>query len=215
MGAAVASQARRHGAAVLWCPTGRSAATKQRAQDAGLVAVDSVTELVERSKILICLCPPAHAEDVAEQVATFGFAGIYVEANAISPARIQRIATLLKPNATVVDACVIGSPPSDTKATRLYLSGANSAVDAVAGLFAGTSVQAQPLTGGVGKASALKLAYSSYQKASRVLSAIAHALAAEHGVQDELLDIASLRTANYLTDRKIAPRSSRPWQHRR
>ena len=32
MGAAIAAQARRVGATVLWCPAGRSAATKQRAR---------------------------------------------------------------------------------------------------------------------------------------------------------------------------------------
>src|SRR4029453_14548807 len=68
MGAAIAAQARRVGATVLWCPAGRSAATKQRAQDADLLAVESLTELVDRSDILICLCPPAHADVVTEQV---------------------------------------------------------------------------------------------------------------------------------------------------
>jgi 3-hydroxyisobutyrate dehydrogenase-like beta-hydroxyacid dehydrogenase len=214
MGAAIAARARRVGATVLWCPAGRSAATKQRAQDADLLAVESLTELVDRSDILICLCPPAHADVVTEQVPALGFTGIYVEANAISPTRTLRIAALLAGSGcTVVNASVIGSPPSTTKTTRLYLSGAESAVDAVAGLFAGTSVQALPLAGGVGKASALKLAYSSCQKASRVLAAVAHALATEHSVQDELLDVASLRPASYLTETEYTSKvAARAWR---
>lgn len=36
MGVVFADQTRRNGATVLWCPAGRSTATKRRAQDAGL-----------------------------------------------------------------------------------------------------------------------------------------------------------------------------------
>jgi len=37
---------------VLWCPAGRSQATQQRAEDAGLVAAESMAELVDRSALL-------------------------------------------------------------------------------------------------------------------------------------------------------------------
>jgi hypothetical protein len=62
---------------VLWASEGRSAATRQRA--AAFRDVGTVRELVAESELVISLCPPAIAEDVAGEVAAEGFDGIYVE----------------------------------------------------------------------------------------------------------------------------------------
>jgi hypothetical protein len=66
----------------------------------------------------------------------------------------------------------------------LYLSGDATGVPE---LFAGTALDVVVLTGAVGVASALKIAYASYQKTTWALAAVSHALAAAHGVGDELL----------------------------
>ncbi|MFI2347151.1 DUF1932 domain-containing protein [Streptomyces sp. NPDC019443] len=69
------------------------------------------------------------------------------------------------------------------------------------------------MAGGVGKASALKLAYSSYQKTSRALAAVAYALANNHGLEDELLDIAKGRTTSYLAETAYIPKvAARAWR---
>ncbi|MFE8948163.1 DUF1932 domain-containing protein [Streptomyces sp. NPDC007856] len=122
-------------------------------------------------------------------------------------------AILLRSGATVVDGSVIGSPPSNSKRPRFYLSGPAEALPAVLGLFDGSSVQARALSGGVGQAPALKLSYSSYQKASRALAAVAYALASDHGVEGELLDIAAGRTTSYLTETTYFPKvAARSWR---
>ena len=72
---------------VLWASEGRSEATTERAE--GFTDVGTVRELVAASEIVISLCPPAIAEDVAGEVAAEGLDGIYVEANAIAPERVQ------------------------------------------------------------------------------------------------------------------------------
>ncbi|MEU5343635.1 hypothetical protein AB0H18_22800 [Streptomyces sp. NPDC020766] len=98
---------------VLWCPDGRSDTTRRRAEHGGLEA-EALPELISRSDVLLSLCPPAAAEDTAAQVAVLGMAGvgtIYVEANAVSPSRVQRIANRLAPM-PVIDAAVVGSPLS-------------------------------------------------------------------------------------------------------
>ncbi|WP_330358599.1 DUF1932 domain-containing protein [Streptomyces chartreusis] len=83
----------------------------------------------------------------------------------------------------------------------------------VARLFDGSTVQARPLPGGIGQASALKLSYSSYQKASRVLAAVAYALASDHGVEAELLNIADRRTTSYLAETAYFPKvAARSWR---
>ncbi|MEV0170822.1 DUF1932 domain-containing protein [Streptomyces sp. NPDC050803] len=214
MGAAVAAQARRSGAEVLWCPAGRSASSKERAERYGLTPVRALSEMTERADIILSLCPPAVAEDVARAVAACSYARIYVDGNAVSPATMANISAIVqRSGAVVVDGSVIGSPPSDSKSPRLYLSGPADALPPVTRLFTGTAVQAIALTGGIGQASALKLSYSSYQKASRALAAVAYALASDHGVEAELLDIAQGRTTSYLAETAYFPKvAARSWR---
>jgi 3-hydroxyisobutyrate dehydrogenase-like beta-hydroxyacid dehydrogenase len=214
MGGAVAAQARSSGAEVLWCPEGRSSATKERALQYGLTAVSSVGELTERAEVILSICPPAYAEDVAVEVGAHSFTGTYVDGNAIAPASMARINAILgRTGATVIDGSVIGSPPSASRSTRLYLSGPCEALALVASLFAGSSVQARLLPGGIGRASALKLSYSSYQKASRVLAAVSYALARDYGVEEELLDIAQGRATSYLSETGYIPKvAARSWR---
>lgn len=214
MGAAFGAQLCARGHIVLWCPDGRSDATRRRAEGAGLVP-EVLPELLSRSDVLLSLCPPAAAEETAAQVAELGVAGaeaIYVEANAIAPSRVVSIADRLTPM-PVVDAAVVGSPPVGGKSPTLYLSGAGAQTDRIAELFVGTDVRPHILGDSVGKASALKLAYSSYQKVSRVLAAVAYGAAESYGVADELLVIAAKRTRSYLVETDYIPKAAaRAWR---
>ncbi|NUR03535.1 MAG: NAD(P)-dependent oxidoreductase [Streptomyces sp.] len=214
MGSAFGAQLRASGHIVLWCPDGRSDATLRRAERAGLEAA-ALPELVSRSDVLLSLCPPAAAEETAGQVAEFGMseAGtIYVDANAVSPSRVVSIADRLAPM-PVIDAAVVGSPPVGGKSPTLYLSGAVEQADRIAEFFAGTDVRTHVLGDSIGKASALKLAYSSYQKVSRVLAAVAYGAADTYGVADELLVIAAKRTRSYLVETDYIPKTAaRAWR---
>jgi 3-hydroxyisobutyrate dehydrogenase-like beta-hydroxyacid dehydrogenase len=213
MGAAVAACATDNAAAVLWCEAGRSPASAERADQAGLTPVSTLSELLDRSDIVLSLCPPAAAEDLARDVAGHGFTGVYLEANAINPERSQRIAALLEPTATVVDGGVIGSPPVRGKTPTLYLSGPPAATLRIETLFAGSAVRTEVLGDTVGKASALKLSYAAYQKTSRVLVALAIGMAREHGVDQELLQVASRRTDSYLSEPEyVAKTAARAWR---
>lgn len=213
MGAAVAACAAGNAAAVLWSSTGRSRVTVARAERFGLVRVPTLRDLLERSDVVISLCPPAAAEDVASGVAEAGFTGLYVEANAISPERSMQIAELLGAVATVVDGAVIGSPPVGGKTPTLYLSGPAAALARVEKLFEETDVRVKVLGSEVGQASALKLAYTSFQKTSRVLVALALAMAREHGVDQELADVAARRTGSYLSEPEYVTKvAARAWR---
>lgn len=89
--------------------------------------------------MVISLCPPVAVEETANSVRACGFTGVFVEANAISPERADRIAAgMAGHRARVVDGCVIGLPPVGSVATHLYPSGEESAVATVAELFTGT-----------------------------------------------------------------------------
>ncbi|WP_322974612.1 DUF1932 domain-containing protein [Actinacidiphila epipremni] len=213
MGAAVGAQLHARGHVVLWCPDGRSAATRERADGAGFEPA-GLAELVFRSDVVLSLCPPAAAEQTAADVAAVvaGATAIYVEANAVSPLRMSGIAECLAPM-PVVDAAVVGSPPTGGKTPMLYLAGAGEQTDQIVELFAGTEVRTQVLGENLGAASALKLAYTSYQKVSRVLAAVAYGAADAYGVGDELLAIAAQRTRSYLVETDYIPKTAtRAWR---
>jgi 3-hydroxyisobutyrate dehydrogenase-like beta-hydroxyacid dehydrogenase len=191
MGARVAAQAVAAGARVWWLPQGRSAATRERAEECGLRPAAGPTELAGRCAVVLSVCPPAAALDVAGQVAAAGFDGVYVDANAVSPARVAQIAEVFAgTGARLVDGGIAGPPPRVVGTTRLYLSGDAPSVEEVQRLFAGTLLTPVALAGPVGRASALKLAFAAYNKISYALAAEASALAASHGVLDDLRDLA-------------------------
>jgi 3-hydroxyisobutyrate dehydrogenase-like beta-hydroxyacid dehydrogenase len=171
MGAAVGHAVRGE---VLWASEERSEATRSRA--AGFEDVGSVAELVDASEIVLSICPPAIAEEVAEQVFALGFEGIYVEANAISPARMRRIAKL---GSRVVDGSIIGA-----KEINLYLAGMHA--PQVAELFPDGEVRAIDLGAEIGAASALKMAFGGWNKIGIALTAQAHEIARAYGVAEWL-----------------------------
>lgn len=209
MGAAVGAQLVEGGHRVTWCPAGRSEATATRAKTAGLRPVGSLTELLAGSEVVLSICPPAGASDVAEEIARTGFNGIFVEGNAINPARCNGIATRLHAiGATVVDGSIIGPPPGVTdgveRRARVYLSGPRAAVDTVVQLLSGGLIEPRRIDERIGSASALKMAYGSFQKSSRALAAVCHALADEHGVTEHLLAEARALGGNALANRDAA-----------
>lgn len=200
MGGGIAAQAVANSAAVLWVPAGRSETTAARAAAGGLTPVSTVAELVQRANIILSICPPMFAEAVAAELGEHDVAGrIVVEANPVTSQQLDRIAKNL-PGATLIDGAIIGSVPGTGKRPALYVAGPSEATAALETLFAGTDVIVRDLGSDVGKASALKSAYSIFQKGSRVLAALAHALGDEHGVKDELLKLALQRKGSYLSE---------------
>jgi hypothetical protein len=127
------------------------------------------------------ICPPHAALDVAQGAS--GFAGTYVDANAISPETARAIARL---HGRYVDGGIVGPPPLRPGATRLYLSGTEA--ESIAGLFADTDVDARVISAEPGAASALKAAYAGWTKGSAALLLTQRALARAEGVEDVLLE---------------------------
>jgi len=164
---------------VLWASDGRSGETAARAREGRFFDVGSVERLVAESDLILSVCPPGIAEEVARSVAADGFEGVYVEANAISPDRAQRIAS--ETRLRLVDGGII----SRTR-INLYVSGDEADLDTVARLFDGSDVDAIPLPGGVGAASALKMAFGGWNKIGVLLTAQAHAIARAYGVAEAL-----------------------------
>jgi 3-hydroxyisobutyrate dehydrogenase-like beta-hydroxyacid dehydrogenase len=203
MGAAVGQCLAAAGHRVLWVPSGRSPASAARAEAAGLTSVDGgLAELVRSAEVIMSVCPPHAALDTARQVAAAGFGGLYLDANAISPATAREVAGIVADGgADGVDGGIIGTPPVAPGFIRLYLSGPRAGE--VRDLFEGAPVDARVVDhgglsgagqdgsaagiGAVGAASAVKMAYASWTKGSAALLLAARALARAQGVEDVLL----------------------------
>jgi 3-hydroxyisobutyrate dehydrogenase-like beta-hydroxyacid dehydrogenase len=184
MGAAVGRGLAQLGHPVLWAAAGRSADTTARAAAAGLTDAGTIAAVVARAEVILSVCPPHAALDVAWAV--HGFAGLYVDANAISPGTAREVAQMItESGGRYVDGGIIGPPPVDPGATRLYLSGADAAQ--VARLFAGTPLDARVIDGPATAASAVKMAYAGWTKGTAALLLAVRALAREQGVEDALL----------------------------
>jgi 3-hydroxyisobutyrate dehydrogenase-like beta-hydroxyacid dehydrogenase len=176
MGAAIGGRLTRAGREVLWASEGRSEATAARARAAGLRDVGTAAELAARSELVLSICPPHAALDVARAVGDFG--GLYVDANAVSPGTAAEIRPLV---GRYVDGGIIG-PPSDP---RVYLSGAEAKT--VAKVFAGTGLATPVLGEDPVAASALKMAYAGWTKGSAALLLTVRAAARAYGVEDALI----------------------------
>ena len=151
MGAALGAVLRDADTTVLWASEGRSGDTAGRAARAGLEDAGTVRDLARRADVILAVCPPHAARVVLDAAGDFD--GIYVDANAVSPATARSLDAR-----RFVDGGIVGPPPGPDRPVRLYLSGAEA--DSVAGLFAGTVVDARVVSAEPGDASAVKMAYA-------------------------------------------------------
>jgi 3-hydroxyisobutyrate dehydrogenase-like beta-hydroxyacid dehydrogenase len=180
MGAAVGGTLKSVGHDVLCATQARSGQTAERARRHGLVDVRTISDLLVRSEIVLSICPPHAAREVAEQCA--GFGGIFVDANAVSPATAREIGAGFE---HFVDGGIIGPPPKRPGLTRLYLAGAEAS--AVATLFKGTSLDVRIVSEEPGRASALKMAYAAWTKGTTALVLACRGLARVEGIEGALL----------------------------
>jgi 3-hydroxyisobutyrate dehydrogenase-like beta-hydroxyacid dehydrogenase len=185
MGAAVGGCLVSTGHTVLWDPAGRSRASTGRALGAGLSGED-MAAVVSRSAVILSICPPHAALDVARQVADAGYGGVYVDANAISVATATEVASVVAAGgAGYVDGGIIGPPPEAPGHTRLYLSGERA--EQVRALFARSALDARIAEGSPFAASAVKIAYAAWTKGTSALLLTIRALARAEGVEQTLL----------------------------
>ncbi len=180
MGASLAAAARKAGHRVVVALRGRSAATKDRADAAGVEDLGELARLGAESDVIASVCPPHAAADVLEAALAAGFGGLYLDANAIAPATARALARRCQGRVRFVDGGIIGPPATP----RFHLSGPDA--EAVAGCFDAEPVRVQVVSGEVGAASALKMAFAAWTKGSGALLAATFALASAEGVEDAL-----------------------------
>jgi 3-hydroxyisobutyrate dehydrogenase-like beta-hydroxyacid dehydrogenase len=186
MGAAIGTGLVARGHRVLWASAGRGAATRRRAEACGLEDAGTLERAVQTADIVFSVCPPHAALDLARAVAACGFAGVYVDANAVAAETTRALGRVVEAaGASYVDAGIIGPPPIPGASVRLYLCGGRAGE--IAPLFEGHIMQAIVLDGPVGAASALKVCYAAWNKGATALLGGIRALAEAEGVDAALL----------------------------
>jgi 3-hydroxyisobutyrate dehydrogenase-like beta-hydroxyacid dehydrogenase len=186
MGSAVGATLVGGGARVLWASEGRSPATRARAAEIALEDAGTLAAVAKASRVILSVAPPHGAVDLARAVAALGFRGLYVDANAVAPDTARHIGRIVEgAGATFVDGGIIGPATRKPGAARIYLSGP-SARD-VAALFASGPVEAVVVDGPAGAASAVKVAFAGWNKASQALLAAIRAFAMAEGVDEAIL----------------------------
>lgn len=187
MGTSIGAALSGRGSDVVWASAGRSAATRARAESDGLIDVGSMEALVDRCDTIISVCPPADALTVARDVAAFGFAGVYLDANAVAPETARTIAAVVgKVGAIALDGAIIGPPARHQGLTVLYLSGNRERSGAIAALFDAGPLETHHVGDEPGAASAVKMAFAAWTKGTSALLLAIRALAETEGVADGL-----------------------------
>ena len=188
MGAGIGQRLRERGARVITSLAGRSAASAQRAERAGLVAASSDDEIVA-ADILLSVVPPKDAAGLAARlkpaIVRAAKKPIYVDCNAVAPQTATEIGAILQGSgAHYVDGGIIGAPPTPTTAgARLYVSGEH-ARDVLR--LNNYGLDTRFLDGPIGAASALKMSYAGITKGFTAVSAFMMLGATRAGCAAEL-----------------------------
>ena len=213
MGISLAASAQNTGHTVCWASNGRSSETRDRADQFNLVDMVSLSSLCQNCSVLISICPPHAAEDLANQVLSYNYRGVYVDANAISPGRVKRIdQAMTEAGVTFLDGGIIGPPAWKPGRTWLHLSG--NTPEQVAECFSSGPLETEIVGSTIGKASALKMCYAALTKGTTALMCAILLASEAYGVRDALetqwnQDGSAFTTETHQRVRNTAPKAWR------
>lgn len=193
MGSAIGRRLREYGARVTTSLLGRSTASTRRVERAGLEVRNDDQQLIADAGFLLSIVPPAQAYSVAERfhelLRRAPAKPIYVECNAVSPATVRRIASLLDDTKCgFIDAGIIGGPPParrepGTRRTSIYASGKDAELLkrlAIHGL------EIELLDEQIGSASAFKMCYGALTKGLTAFGSVIIRAASRHDLASAL-----------------------------
>lgn len=173
MGSAVGRVLVEHGYRVITSLDGRSPHSHRLASLARIEDAGSLEAMIGAADVLFSIMPPAAAEDFSMSVAgaipvTGRPSLLYVDCNAISPARTQRIGNIITAaGGRYIDGGIIGAAPGASKqAPRFYVSGPD------AGMLRelhDKGIEVVTMGDQIGRASAIKMTFAALTKGSNAL----------------------------------------------
>lgn len=185
MGIFVAATLKRSGHEVLWLSEGRSPSSRDRAEEHSLREISSLSEFCQQAELIVSVCPPHGAEELAQSVLDEHFQGAFIDCNPLTPRRVELLGESFNSRQIpFTDGGIIGNPDWENETTMLYLSG--PAAEQQTSLFKEGPLQVTSLDDKIGRASALKLSYAAYTKGGTALISAILALAESHGVREVL-----------------------------
>ena len=198
MGHAVARVLVDRGLPVIACLDGRSERSRERAASAGIEAVPTLADVARRAGLFLSILPPAHAREMARQVAATGEPITYVDCNAVSPATAVAIgATAEEAGLTFIDAGIVGPPPLKEGTTRFYASGERVEEFAELSRY---GLDVRVVGGEIGQASGLKMCYASQTKGRYAIFIESLVAARRLGCYDLLVEELKMSQAATLAD---------------
>jgi 3-hydroxyisobutyrate dehydrogenase-like beta-hydroxyacid dehydrogenase len=196
---------------VLWVGAGRSFDTRERATVVGFVEAGTLADLLNQSDVVISVCPPHAATEVARAVAQIrSDSFLYVDANTIAPGTVREISRLFGPN-VVVDATLTGAPGADN--LTIWVSGERKSE--VCELFGGTRIVCRTVGNDIGQASAFKICAGLRSKVIPAIWATLIEAAAVAGPEVEYAVREHLGDIGYDLDReaaRVAERAPKAWR---
>jgi 3-hydroxyisobutyrate dehydrogenase-like beta-hydroxyacid dehydrogenase len=184
MGSAVGARLTEQGCKVLTSLKGRSAASRARAEAAGMT--DATDTEITGADMILSIVPPGDALALAERLAP-AMAGaaakpLYVDCNAVSPQTVRAIAAVVEgAGAPFVDAGIVGGPPQAGYTPVIYASGPEA--PRFAALNA-NGLDILVMDGPVGQASALKMCYAGLTKGLHAVGVAVIRGAIEAGIEE-------------------------------
>lgn len=162
MGHIVAKVLIHHGMPVITCLEERSEQSRERAVAAGIEEVSTLAEVVQQADLFLSILPPVFAHDMAQKVIATGEKITYVDCNAVSPKTAIGIGqALAAEGCNMVDAGIIGPPPSREGMTRFYASGEQMELFTALGDF---GLDIRVVGSNIGQASGFKMCYAAQTK---------------------------------------------------
>ncbi len=190
MGAGVGRRLHESGAEVRTLLSGRSPASAERANAAGMKSAADERALLDGADFFLSILPPGEAEALAHRLApalsALAKKPIYVDCNAISPQTAQQVGAIVEQSgATFVDGGIIGGPPrAGYSGPTIYASGPAVGQTAV---LRDWGIDWRAIDGPIGAASGLKMSYAGITKGTTAIAAAMLLGAARFGCGEALI----------------------------
>lgn len=185
MGISLAATAVNSGMTVYWCAQGRSDTTRIRAGQLGITSIPTLQEICDTCDILVSVCPPHAATELADNVIACNYKGLFADVNAIAPATVKAIDMKMQQHAIdFVDGGIIGLPATRPGTTWLYLSGQKA--EDIAACFNKGPLETEVLGNEIGQASGLKMCFAANSKGTAALHTAILSAAEVMGVRQAL-----------------------------
>ena len=216
MGSPIAEYIISSGIKVISPLNNRSEETRKRSIKSGIQDSKTLIESMKQTDLIISILVPSEAENLCKEIANISKVIdkeiYYADLNAISPKTVQNMRNILS-NTKIkfIDGGIIGGPPISNKFPRIYVSGIHSKVFME---LNNLGMEVIDMSGDIGDASAIKMAYASITKGYSSLLIAAVTLAIKTNNFDVFMDelkFSQPKVFNDLKNLKSIPSKAHRW----